>query len=713
MDLIRASVPDTFLTHTKTLFDWLATQIRFQGLEEAVKRWKSMRNAFTRFMAGKPIRSAPDIKLSKTGIPAKLKFMASAVTESDTRTLQICLSILVITRCFEADPKMSLDTIIPEGRHTQEMSKVFDDKTIQRFLDHVLPNKQDLSVPKWKKFHLSSKNGPMGKAGLYSMEEISELPEELIPDLKTLGGEDFSLEFDRLKALYEPEVRQHFNKVLGLKTIRSGEAVIRRLRAIPAPECKTREIAIFDYWSQTVLLPLHDFSMKILKRIKDDFTFNNHNIFDHLDRQEEDSYHSLDLTAATDRLPVWLQECLIRNLFGEAYASSWRRVLTGHEFVVENTTQRVQYGAGQPMGAYSSWTSMALTHHLIIFVARERAKVKYREGIYGILGDDCVICEDSVAQEYIYLMNELGVDTSPLKSHVSQFCFEFAKVWWWRGSNISPISVSAFIEVADLPYGVAEYKRQCAERGWTCGMVDEVLIRSLYSRCKVKRRWRAYLNANIMCQKLWELLNAAYTKHTWAEFAHEHLGYVGASGVTNRLPEVWNMVIRKRFYDMRKSLDYETGNMIGYLSDSASEIDMTAWRRKLARKWFWQTAHPLIISMTSVSKECSEAIDLRYNLPLVYIWDLDVIRDLHDNYTKLNLASFWHANRKVARVAIKNETERRFISMSRQFLEGDESQRKVLLSFEERVGDVQNVSGARTPSSETRDEVVGFAYESE
>lgn len=49
---------------------------------------------------------------------------------------------------------------------------------------------------------------------------------------------------------------------------------MRRLILIPDKEGKTREVAVFDYWSQTILRPVHAFLFGILRVIPQDMTFN-------------------------------------------------------------------------------------------------------------------------------------------------------------------------------------------------------------------------------------------------------------------------------------------------------------------------------------------------------------------------------------------------------------------------------------------------------
>lgn len=76
-------------------------------------------------------------------------------------------------------------------------------------------------------------------------------------------------------------------------------------------------IAILDYWSQTALKPLHDYLNDNLKRIETDCTFNQNHFLNCL---RDGPYYSLDLHAATDRMPVGLQERVLAFLIGKTKA---------------------------------------------------------------------------------------------------------------------------------------------------------------------------------------------------------------------------------------------------------------------------------------------------------------------------------------------------------------------------------------------------------
>jgi hypothetical protein len=135
------------------------------------------------------------------------------------------------------------------------------------------------------------------------------------------------------------------------KSQRRGTS-IRRLSEIPDKDGKTRIIAIFDYWSQCSLKPLHESLNKILASIKEDCTFDQGKFRRLLNLPAGTVYHSIDLKSATDKMPVVLQTEILKVLSDEVFADAWRTCMVGYEFHSE--VGPVVYAQGQPMGAYSS-----------------------------------------------------------------------------------------------------------------------------------------------------------------------------------------------------------------------------------------------------------------------------------------------------------------------------------------------------------------------
>lgn len=184
-------------------------------------------------------------------------------------------------------------------------------------------------------------------------------------------------------------------------------------------------IAILDFWSQTALAPLHSAVGKVLARLSpNDCTFDQKQFARALPLSGP--YYSFDLSNATDRMPLLLQKAVLARMIGATKAEAWARILVGYEYDTNVQPSSVRYAAGQPMGAYSSWPIMALTHHFIVQLAALRARVDDYRG-YALLGDDLVLTDERVAREYQELLRILDMPYSAAKTHVSIDTYEFAK----------------------------------------------------------------------------------------------------------------------------------------------------------------------------------------------------------------------------------------------------------------------------------------------
>jgi hypothetical protein len=219
-------------------------------------------------------------------------------------------------------------------------------------------------------------------------------------------------------------------------------SLIRKLSIVHDPEAKERVIAILDYWSQTALKPLHESLFKILREIPGDCTFNQGNFTHWL--PSVGPYYSMDLSSATDRFPVSLQRAVLEELESKEVADAWQQIMVGESFSFRGTS--VTYATGQPMGAYSSWAMFAFTHHLLVRVAAVRSGLPPTWHDYALLGDDIVLTNPLVAQNYRALMDELGVNISEAKTHVSEDTYEFAKRWIRRGEEITGAPLRGLLE---------------------------------------------------------------------------------------------------------------------------------------------------------------------------------------------------------------------------------------------------------------------------
>jgi len=81
---------------------------------------------------------------------------------------------------------------------------------------------------------------------------------------------------------------------------------------------KTRVICIPDIWTQTVLKPIHDYLMMVLRRFPCDGTFSHSNLAKRVRKYTKTgALNCFDLRAATDRMPVELQARVLERLLGK------------------------------------------------------------------------------------------------------------------------------------------------------------------------------------------------------------------------------------------------------------------------------------------------------------------------------------------------------------------------------------------------------------
>jgi len=217
-----------------------------------------------------------------------------------------------------------------------------------------------------------------------------------------------------------------------------------KLGFITEPAMKIRVVAMCDSLTQMLLRPLHDAVFEILKEIPQDGTFDQErparNLAKAMAKAGLSSYWSYDLSAATDRFPVSLQQGFLGLLIGPKVALHWRKLLTSRKFNVPRwtgvgrpvpvgTPRQLHYAVGQPMGAYTSWAVFALTHHLLVqFAAYQAGKGLKWFTLYALLGDDVVIGDSGVAKAYLLLLQAIGVEVGLAKSLISDAAtFEFAK----------------------------------------------------------------------------------------------------------------------------------------------------------------------------------------------------------------------------------------------------------------------------------------------
>nr|QHD64814.1 RdRp [Erysiphe necator associated mitovirus 3] len=224
---------------------------------------------------------------------------------------------------------------------------------------------------------------------------------------------------------------------------------------------KVRVFALVDSVTQSVLKPLHEALFAVLRSLPNDGTFDQESSVRRcqVKAMASGKAFSFDLSAATDRLPVILTGNIFESLFQiPGLGKSWSDFLVNRDFHFpekisskfnlnsEGVPSKLRYEVGQPMGALSSWAGLAITHHWIM---------QYSSALvfgvsnnwndqYEVLGDDIVIFDENLANQYLLVMKAIGVEINLSKSIVSKTkpVFEFAKRTSLSDTLVSGITLS-------------------------------------------------------------------------------------------------------------------------------------------------------------------------------------------------------------------------------------------------------------------------------
>lgn len=100
---------------------------------------------------------------------------------------------------------------------------------------------------------------------------------------------------------------------------------------------------------------------------------------------------------------------------------------------------------------------------------------------YALLGDDIVICNAEVAREYKLFCSELGVSFSLLKTHESQYFFEFAKRMFLKGKEVSPFPLSALNQSARRSYLLTQVLLEASKKDYPTSQNVWPIVSSYYS----------------------------------------------------------------------------------------------------------------------------------------------------------------------------------------------------------------------------------------
>jgi hypothetical protein len=512
------------LRHFHKFFLLIIRTFNHHGETFTVKWLKSCHMAVQRCCVGQPFRSLraiePDLPLPRliNGLPFFIGTMdRAAIRRGHAPTIRMWLSILNVYRVIDAPINPKLETITAPYQGSEAYIDVIAHgiytslgvwRTTTDYFSHLAVER--LSAADLRLSTAAGPNikysfmGPLVDAiGIWrnlplrnrfiKYLEVTKSPLLKLFVSTTNAVQELHRRPERLSLLHYPKViteyeRIRHNKVVPISQVGQWDDIhCGKLVGLPEPAGKLRIIAIVDVWTQSALKPLHDQLFQLLRKIPNDGTFDqNASVTDSINKaRAANCAFSVDLSSATDRLPIRLQSEILNLLFGHQIGDLWRGILD-RPFVSRTGLaglkpgECVYYGTGQPMGCLSSWAMLAVTHHLI--VQHCCLVVGLGPGwhtCYAILGDDLVIFDKQVYLKYLEVMSNLDVGTNPSKSLVSESAasFEFAKRTVINGSDVSGLSWRQFITGRGLS-GFIQTVISLGIRGliWRDGLLERLIV---------------------------------------------------------------------------------------------------------------------------------------------------------------------------------------------------------------------------------------------
>jgi hypothetical protein len=432
-----------------------------RGKLNAIKLWKYWYNCMCRkAMNETNIHEKPTfwMRLSKSGYPQILKPYLEWVSSEKNNVLYIRLILTAFrshdlakvapVRDFQTITSDSSGTACYERDHRRSFKKFLSYSSLARDFRKDFRTNIDKVVASSKgkiRFHYTTKSGVSGSAlGTAGLQSLYFIEDKQMEDL-LFRLSDYFYKEDNLESIIRTNQKFYQNKTDDVCKPKDLNKILKfpgHISFIPDNGGKTRVVGIGNYWIQNTLKPLHDALFRTLRHIAMDGTYDQISQASRVAHATtQGPVWSFDLTAATDRIPIIIQQDVM-SFLSPVIGDLWSKLL--RSMIFENQGKGYKYAVGQPMGLYSSWASLATVHHFIIQYCAWRIGLNGPFLQYAVLGDDVAIWNKPVAEEYQRIMSDLDVSISEAKSYIPSkdgpYKAEFAKRIFYNGQELSGIS---------------------------------------------------------------------------------------------------------------------------------------------------------------------------------------------------------------------------------------------------------------------------------
>lgn len=444
---------------------------RDMGLPGVVKYLKVASVSLQQSVAGYYVSDCGSIGFrigrTSTGIPLIIpSYHRKLIRKGDVVVIRFWLTLFSIFRDIIFPGTLKLSTITGPSTATSEAGLI--EVWLPRFKDLFFGQSNLDSLSEAKLFPILT-SGPQasGKEKTYNSGAESVIRSAHL--FNDPSNSELKKALQQLMTLTKSSVLEHFfNLIIKLDIqVKPLSRFLGRLAIKEEAAGKVRVFAMVDPWTQWVLRPLHKFLFNLLDKLPMDGTFDQLKPLSRVPFGRVPIY-SLDLSAATDRLPIGLQVKILQTCFGEKFAKAWATLLVARPYKHPEGAEGLVYSVGQPMGALSSWAMLATTHHFIVQACAWSVGLPNDKLFteYAVLGDDIVIWNHSVAKRYIRTMKALGVELGIAKSIVSPkgIGLEFAKRTILKNGDVSPVP---FKESAAAHVSMASFMQFCKKYNLT------------------------------------------------------------------------------------------------------------------------------------------------------------------------------------------------------------------------------------------------------
>jgi hypothetical protein len=462
--------------YRRTFYSFSATAISIlknHGVNALILRMKVSLIVTQQFIGGQKITDTQPLGVRirlRNGLPAWLpKSWRSAIRVKSPWVMRVVLSTLNAYKAFEGiygDPSIASISSEPFSGDLSRW-KAFVPKFWAFANYRNIPMIWHQDTP----FILTAgPNAPVSTFGAALDAKAWSLQKENWPKrfFEAIGAHEYALMMDMLATRSVP--------TLGVnKPLETGKLSLKYEAA-----GKVRVFAICDYWTQAALKPIHDWIFLMLKLIPTDGTFDQEKAVYTLANSGATTFYSYDLKSATDMIPIQLYTSLLEPILGAKLTSLWASLMVDRDFLLpwkRGSRETIRYTRGQPMGAYSSWATLALAHHCLVQYSADLAGVRIPFVAYRVLGDDIVIADSKVAASYVQVCSEFGIGIGLAKSFVSKEAFfNFANQSYLGHENLSPASMKELLVSKKLGLSsLIELASRLHRRGWIGTGVPNVL----------------------------------------------------------------------------------------------------------------------------------------------------------------------------------------------------------------------------------------------